>query len=212
MFTNPQQESARSPEKQLTPKQLDKSKTAFLTQTSQEESPSKTIEKTNKLDQSKLNFLQKSNEENNDEKVEKSPPKKLEQTNFAQVQAQTIETPTEIKTVQSQVQEELELLRQLQQQKQEDDDDNVYDNVEPKNDYYEQVDNTSPTESSENIPEAYEVEDFTKEEILNTGVSAIALYDYQAVADDEISFDPDDIITHIEKVCENNKYTKMVPP
>lgn len=63
-----------------------------------------------------------------------------------------------------------------------------------------QVENTSPSESSENIPEAYEVEDYTKEEILNTGVSAIALYDYQAAADDEISFDPDDVITHIEKV------------
>lgn len=67
--------------------------------------------------------------------------------------------------------------------------------------YFWQADNTSPTEeSSENIPEAYEVEDYTKEEILNTGVSAVALYDYQAAADDEISFDPDDVITHIEKV------------
>lgn len=34
----------------------------------------------------------------------------------------------------------------------------------------------------------------------DTGLSAIALYDYQAAADDEISFDPDDIITHIEMV------------
>lgn len=35
----------------------------------------------------------------------------------------------------------------------------------------------------------------------NPGVQAIALYDYQAAADDEISFDPDDRITHIEMVC-----------
>lgn len=34
----------------------------------------------------------------------------------------------------------------------------------------------------------------------NPGVQAIALYDYQAAADDEISFDPDDRITHIEMV------------
>ena len=34
----------------------------------------------------------------------------------------------------------------------------------------------------------------------NEGVSAVALYDYQAAADDEISFDPDDIITNIEMV------------
>lgn len=28
----------------------------------------------------------------------------------------------------------------------------------------------------------------------------MALYDYQAAADDEISFDPEDIITHVETV------------
>lgn len=32
------------------------------------------------------------------------------------------------------------------------------------------------------------------------GVTAVALYDYQAAAEDEISFDPDDVITHIEMV------------
>ena len=32
------------------------------------------------------------------------------------------------------------------------------------------------------------------------GVSAVALYDYQAAADDEISFDPNDVITNIEMV------------
>jgi len=32
------------------------------------------------------------------------------------------------------------------------------------------------------------------------GICAIALYDYQAMADDEISFDPNDIITNIEMV------------
>lgn len=47
----------------------------------------------------------------------------------------------------------------------------------------------------------------------NPGVQAIALYDYQAAADDEISFDPDDRITHIEMIDEgwwrglcNNQY------
>lgn len=34
----------------------------------------------------------------------------------------------------------------------------------------------------------------------NPGVTAIALYDYQAAADDEISFDPDDLITHIDMI------------
>ena len=36
--------------------------------------------------------------------------------------------------------------------------------------------------------------------IVDTGLSAIALYDYQASEEDEISFDPDDIITHVEMV------------
>lgn len=35
----------------------------------------------------------------------------------------------------------------------------------------------------------------------DTGIRAVALYDYEAAADDEISFDPDDLITHIEQVC-----------
>ena len=39
---------------------------------------------------------------------------------------------------------------------------------------------------------------FHQEEDL--GLCAIALYDYQAAADDEISFDPNDIITNIEQV------------
>lgn len=36
--------------------------------------------------------------------------------------------------------------------------------------------------------------------IEDTKIQAIALYDYQASAEDEISFDPNDIISHIEKV------------
>lgn len=45
-----------------------------------------------------------------------------------------------------------------------------------------------------------EPEYFTQEEIVDTGITAVALYDYQAAAEDEISFDPDNLITHIEKV------------
>jgi len=33
-------------------------------------------------------------------------------------------------------------------------------------------------------------------------ITAVALYDYQAMAEDEISFDPNDIITNIEMVDE----------
>lgn len=38
--------------------------------------------------------------------------------------------------------------------------------------------------------------------IEDTGIKATALYDYQAADEDEISFDPDDIITHIEMIDE----------
>ncbi|GLG93236.1 Src substrate cortactin [Gryllus bimaculatus] len=34
----------------------------------------------------------------------------------------------------------------------------------------------------------------------DTGYTAVALYDYQAAAEDEISFDPDDVITNVEMV------------
>lgn len=40
------------------------------------------------------------------------------------------------------------------------------------------------------------------EYIEDTGLRAIALYDYEATADDEISFDPNEIITHIEQIDE----------
>ncbi|XP_077419250.1 src substrate cortactin [Vanacampus margaritifer] len=36
----------------------------------------------------------------------------------------------------------------------------------------------------------------------DAGVTAVALYDYQAAGEDEISFDPDDIITNIEMIDE----------
>ncbi|NXI72332.1 HCLS1 protein, partial [Anseranas semipalmata] len=39
-------------------------------------------------------------------------------------------------------------------------------------------------------------------EVESPGTSAVALYDYQGDGDDEISFDPDDTITHIEMVDE----------
>ncbi|KAB0364875.1 hypothetical protein FD754_009031 [Muntiacus muntjak] len=47
----------------------------------------------------------------------------------------------------------------------------------------------------------YQAEEGTYDEYENDlGITAIALYDYQAAGDDEISFDPDDIITNIEMI------------
>ncbi|KAF4010010.1 hypothetical protein G4228_001325 [Cervus hanglu yarkandensis] len=55
-------------------------------------------------------------------------------------------------------------------------------------------------ESTE-APGHYQAEEGTYDEYENDlGITAIALYDYQAAGDDEISFDPDDIITNIEMI------------
>lgn len=51
-------------------------------------------------------------------------------------------------------------------------------------------------------------EDCDLSEIIeDTKIKAIALYDYQASAEDEISFDPNDVITHIEQV--RTKYRRF---
>nr|XP_040139909.1 src substrate cortactin isoform X5 [Ictidomys tridecemlineatus] len=50
-------------------------------------------------------------------------------------------------------------------------------------------------------PSHYQAEDGTYADYENDlGLTATALYDYQAAGDDEISFDPDDIITNIEMI------------
>ncbi|KAH8384162.1 hypothetical protein KR009_012322 [Drosophila setifemur] len=56
---------------------------------------------------------------------------------------------------------------------------------------------TAPTNLEEAI---YANSDNLADYLEDTGVHALALYDYQAADDDEISFDPDDVITHIEKI------------
>lgn len=54
---------------------------------------------------------------------------------------------------------------------------------------------------SDNIEEVAEEQQFVLSPD-DPGVVAYALYDYQAAADDEISFDPEDLITHIEMIDE----------
>lgn len=56
--------------------------------------------------------------------------------------------------------------------------------------------------ATEHIDPIYQNQDDLTEYIEDTGVKAVAMYDYQAAADDEISFDPDDVITHIEQIDE----------
>ncbi|XP_030667291.1 src substrate cortactin isoform X3 [Nomascus leucogenys] len=60
---------------------------------------------------------------------------------------------------------------------------------------------TEAVYESAEAPGHYPTEDSTYDEYENDlGITAVALYDYQAAGDDEISFDPDDIITNIEMI------------
>lgn len=104
LFANATQETSvpPSPEKvQQAPKQLDQSKTAFLTQTSQQEVTTQIEKSTNKLDQSKTAFLIQKSEQST-ENVEKVAPKQLDQTKIAQFNAQNNDSTME-KTATSQV-------------------------------------------------------------------------------------------------------------
>ncbi|XP_044537998.1 src substrate cortactin [Gracilinanus agilis] len=56
---------------------------------------------------------------------------------------------------------------------------------------YETAESLAQNQAEENTYDEYEND---------LGITAIALYDYQAAGDDEISFDPDDIITNIEMI------------
>uniref|UniRef100_A0A5F8GC68 Src substrate cortactin n=1 Tax=Monodelphis domestica TaxID=13616 RepID=A0A5F8GC68_MONDO len=76
-----------------------------------------------------------------------------------------------------------------------------------QSDYQEAADQQDLAQESEAVYETAEslaqnqAEENTYDEYENDlGITAIALYDYQAAGDDEISFDPDDIITNIEMI------------
>merc|ERR1712083_377358 len=68
----------------------------------------------------------------------------------------------------------------------------------PEEDYDNMEDVTADDDLYDNMEDSGGEE----EQKARAGVSAIALYDYQADAEDEISFDPNDIITIIEMVDE----------
>lgn len=113
---------------------------------------------------------------------------------------------------QPQVQEEIKHQPQVQEEVQQ-----IYENVpqSPTNEYQKQVveEHVQP-QATEVISEqelieqlknenTETIEDVEEQFVLspdNPGITAIALYDYQAAADDEISFDPDDLITHIDMI------------
>ncbi|XP_030756251.1 src substrate cortactin [Sitophilus oryzae] len=191
MFSQNSQDNSvtSSPEKHVIPKHLDSSKTAFLTKNTNLES-----------------------------QPGKQTPQKMDQTKIAQF---TNAQSAEVESLGSNnaIKEELELLRQLQRQKQDDTEDNteepqnIYDNnekIQPPQQFsqeepeaeYEEVQPPKASEIAAQVSVPIQPEYYNQDDIVDTGITAIALYDYQAAADDEISFDPDDVITHIEKIDE----------
>ncbi|XP_060526391.1 src substrate cortactin [Cylas formicarius] len=177
IFAKSDEENLVSPEKSAAiPKQLDSSKMAFLTQSCE---PS--------------------------EVQEKLAPQKINQNKIAQFTAQVEER----ETISNPIKEELELLKQLQRQKQNDDDveEESQTSLQTKEDLYENYEEIAESKgivvaSPAQVEAVEEPEYYSQEDIVDTGISAWALYDYQAAAEDEISFDPDDVITHIEKIDE----------
>ncbi|VEN63310.1 unnamed protein product [Callosobruchus maculatus] len=176
-----QKTSQNTSSEAVVPKQLDQSKTAFLTQ--QQDSKQEKVDKpTNKLDQSKLEFLTQQGAANNSSLETKQP--EISETRKVEEQHVTAQEEQTLNNVSRQIDEEEELLKELRKQ---DDEEQIYENFSGQ--------------AEENlIPEGSEEYEYSQEEIVDTGITAIALYDYQAAADDEISFDPDDLITHIDKI------------
>ncbi|KAM4018148.1 src substrate cortactin isoform 2-T2 [Anomaloglossus baeobatrachus] len=80
----------------------------------------------------------------------------------------------------------------------------VPENVYEENVEYEeavtQKAGTPVTEAVYDTAEYQDAENVYADYDGDLGITAIALYDYQAAGDDEISFDPDDIITNIEMI------------
>jgi cortactin len=221
LFSNKTAEESAQNASERPSKTLDSSKTAFLTHTSQPDpgrtgraipgqlNPSKmaqftaqnnnengTVSTTDRipksLDDSKKAFLTQRNqlEERN---VEKTEPKHLDQNKLAQFTSQASAWES---SQPSTVDKELGGIKELEQQKQIEEDE-IYQNVSDSGET--NAEEILPTEEEDLSEDA---QYYTTDEIVNTGISAIALYDYQAAADDEVSFDPDDVITHIEKIDE----------
>ncbi|CAG9856611.1 unnamed protein product [Phyllotreta striolata] len=213
MFSNASKEPVSpAPEKVPAPKQFDQSKTAFLTQIHnhrEDDSAAPEERPVTKLEQSKTAFLNQESQEPvkpvvSQEAVTQpapSPPK--EPVQIAQDEDEDVENKK-----QQMMQEELELLRQLQQQKPDDEDDSdeqLYENFDTstiKRASGHQTDKAPSDVQAQQSNAPEETDEYVQEEIVDTGVTAVALYDYQAAADDEISFDPDDVITHIDKIDE----------
>ncbi|KAK9884922.1 hypothetical protein WA026_009159 [Henosepilachna vigintioctopunctata] len=218
--------STNNEEKAQAPKQLDSSKTAFLR--NEFDSRSGADERTEKstpkqLDPSKIAQFAQEAQSATVANAENPATVSDISNSTAEISKAAVMIPNvgiEKSAVASEmsnaerIKEELEQLRQTTQAQKEEEErciqmlaketenEDIYENIPQKQlpgvpeEIPQEVNGTSPEYTVE------EDEDYMQSEIIDTGISATALYDYQAAADDEISFDPDDIITHIEQIDE----------
>lgn len=139
------------------------------------------------LDQSKLTFLNNSNQTN----IKSESDKKPGQLDLSKVPQFMEEKPGSVKQI-SVAKEEIE---QLKHQHEELKEEQVKE--PPIGTYVEEI-----YENTRIVTNPANLDLIEQDEIFDTGVTAIALYDYQAGDEDEISFDPEDIITHVEMIDE----------
>ncbi|KAL3280025.1 hypothetical protein HHI36_017532 [Cryptolaemus montrouzieri] len=212
--------SSPTPAQASVPKKLIQTKAAVFAANKTDDAPvasnNERISVPKQLDASKTAFLKNAVEDQKVEEVEKTAPKQLDQSKIAQFTQKMSQSATDEvneKSNADKIKEELEQLRQTTQAQKEEEErciqmlaketenEDIYENLQQTN--LPQLPEEPPQEVNGASPE-YTVEEdedyLLQNEIIDTGISAIALYDYQAAADDEISFDPDDIITHIEQV------------
>ncbi|GLV44065.1 cortactin [Carabus blaptoides fortunei] len=186
------------------PKQLDQSKTDIFTrQPSESETCAEYVRKP--LDQSKMTMFSSEQQRNETEPTQgkQSVAKQLDQTKTAMF-TNVLSTDAGHSAVNSEVKQELEALKQQQQQKRVVEEteniqtQSVVKEVAPPPVVVAELPANTVVEPASVEPA---VEEEEPEVVLeDTGLTAIALYDYQAAADDEISFDPDDTITHVEMI------------
>ncbi|CAH1134894.1 unnamed protein product [Ceutorhynchus assimilis] len=190
----------------VAPKKTVHARAALFSQTSQEAPTSPIPEKHSsipkQLDSSKTAFLHQTSDTKTSDKI---APQKLNLAQFSSTQNEPDPGSN------SAIKEELELLKQLQKQKPDEPAqpaEEIYENYEDVQPPAEFVHHAVPVQivpDQEPVvaaPQPQEPEYYSQDEIVDTGVTAVALYDYQAAAEDEVSFDPDDVITHIEKIDE----------
>ncbi|XP_022919556.2 src substrate cortactin [Onthophagus taurus] len=185
------------------------SRAAMFTEKKEETVIMTTQEKVTKLDQSKMAFLS-SQSESSSMSSERSVPGQLNKSKMEQFTSNV--TQENIVHKSSEITKELEQLKQSQsiQQEEQNIEKEQDKTLESKKIISQEIQQEISTKMTPQVKEEVkeEVEDveyheeYQEEDIIDTGLTAIAQYDYQAAAEDEISFDPEDVITHVQTIDE----------